>query len=129
MPETGMVAILSSIPRGTTLPIGGRQGAGRRDGLDWWPAQGPRRPPGPGPPRTLPARSSPRLSSAPAQDDVERPATDSTPRLDPRARPHGDPDTFGGCGDRDHLPDHRDALLARISQEDGLTPTRPPSRR
>jgi len=116
MPETGVAAIFSSIPRGTTLPTEGRQGAGRRDGLDWWPAKGPRRPPGPGPPRTLPARSSPRLSSAPTQDDVEGPATDSTPGLGPRARPRGDPDTFGRCGHRDHLSDHRDASLARMSQ-------------
>ena len=88
-------AIFSSILHGATLPTEGRQGGGRRDGLDWWPAKGPRRPPGPGPLRTLSARSSPRLSSAPAQDDVERTATDSTPGLDPRARPRGDPDTFG----------------------------------
>ena len=116
MPETGVVAIFSSIPRGTTLPSERRQGAGRRDGMDWWPAKGSRRPPRPGPPRTLPARSSPRLSSAPAQDDVEGPATDSTPGLDPRARPRGNPDTFGRCGHRDHLSDHRDASLARMSQ-------------
>src|ERR1700734_4042157 len=87
----------SSMLHGATLPTEGRQGGGRRDGLDWRPAKGPRRPPGPGPPRTLPARSSPWLSSAPAQDDVEGPATDSTPGLDPRARPRGDPDTSGGC--------------------------------
>lgn len=82
-----------------------RGGGGRRDGLDWWPAKGPRRPPWPGPPRTLPARSSPRLSAAPAQDDVEGPATDSTPGLDSRARPSGDPDTCGGCAFGDHCPD------------------------
>jgi len=93
-----------------------RRGGGRRDGLDWWPAKGPRRSPGPGPPRTLPARSSPRLSSAPAQDVIEGPATDSTPGLDPRARPHGDPDPFGRCGHLDHLSDHRDASLARMSR-------------
>src|SRR5580700_4977831 len=105
--------IFSSILHGATLPTEGRR---RRDGLDWRPAKGPRRPPGPGPPRTLPARSSPRLSSAPAQDAVEGPATDSTPGLDPRARPRGDPDTFGRCGHLDHLSDHRDASLARMSQ-------------
>ena len=119
-------AIFSSILHGATLPTEGWRGGGRRDGLDWWPAKGPRRPPGPGPLRTLSARSSPRLSSAPAQDDVEGPATDSTPGLDPRARPRGDPDTFGRCGHRDHLSDHRDASLARLSQEDGLASTRPP---
>jgi hypothetical protein len=101
---------LFSILHGATLPA---EGPRRRDGLDWWPAKGPRRPPGPGPPRTLPARSSPGLSSAPAQA-VERPATDSTPGLDPRARPRGDPDTFGRCGHLDHLSDHRDASLARL---------------
>ncbi len=91
-----------------------RKGAtGRRDGLDWRPPKGPRRPPGPGPPRALPARSSPRLSSTPVQDDVEGPATDSTPGLDPRARPRGDPDTFCRCGHLDHLSGHRDASLAR----------------
>ena len=104
-------AIFSGILHGATLPAEGRR---RRDGLDWWPAKGPRRPPGPGPPRTLPARSSPGLSSAPAQDAVERPATDSTPGLDPRARSRGDPDTFGRCGHLDHLSDHRDASLARL---------------
>jgi hypothetical protein len=104
-------AIFSSILHGATLPAEGRR---RRDGLDRWPAKGPRRPPGPGPPRTLPARSSPGLSSAPAQDAVERPATDSTPGLDPRARSRGDPDTFGRCGHLDHLSDHRDASLARL---------------
>ena len=93
-----------------------REAAGRRDGLDWWPAKGPSRPPGPGPPRTLPARSSSWLSSAPVRDDVEGPATDSTPGLDPRARPRGDLDTFRRCGHRDHLPDHRDASLARMCQ-------------
>src|ERR1700733_2991257 len=106
-------AIFPSILHGATLPTEGRR---RRDGLDWGPAKGPRRPPGPGPPRTLPARSSPWLSSAPAQDAVEGPATESTPGLDPRARPRGDPDTFGRCGHLDHLSDHRDASLARMSQ-------------
>ena len=108
----------SSMLYGATLPTEGRQGGGRRDGLDWRPAKGPRRPPGPGPPRTLPARSSPWLSSAPAQGDVEGPATDSTPGLDPRARPRGDLDTFRRCGHLDHLSDHRDASLTRMSQHD-----------
>src|SRR5580700_10331038 len=88
-----------------------QRGGGRRNGLDWRAAKGPKRPPGPGPPRTLPARSSSWLSSAPAQDDVEGPATDSTPRLDPRARPRGDLDNLGRCGHLDHLSDHRDASL------------------
>lgn len=91
-----------------------QRGGGRRDGLDWWAAKGPRRPPGPGAPRTLPARPSPWLSSAPAQDDVEEPATDSTPGLDPRARPRGDLDNFGGCGHLDHLSYHRNASLAPV---------------
>ena len=114
----------SSIPHGATLPAERRQGGRRRDGLDWWPAKGPRRPPGPGPPRTLLARSSTRLPSAPAQDDVEGPATDSTPGLDPRACARGDPDTFGRCGHRDHLPDHRDASLARGPLLPGEVPER-----
>ena len=54
-------------------------GGGRRDGLDWWPAKGPSGPPGPGPPRTLPARSSPRLSSASAQNVVEGTAAEDAP--------------------------------------------------
>jgi hypothetical protein len=117
--------IFSSILHGATLPAEGRQGGGRRDGLDWWPAKGPRRPPGPGPPRTLPARSSPWLSSAPAQDDVEGPATDSAQGLDPRARPRGDLDTFGGCACRDHCPDDRGVSLARMSQHGLSVPCHP----
>jgi hypothetical protein len=42
--------------------------------------------------------------------------TDSTPGLDPRARPRGGPDTLCHCAHLDHLPDHRDASLARMSQ-------------
>ena len=121
LPYSGLLNVLAHVshlfghPARATLPAEGRR---RRDGLDWWPAKGPRRPPGPGPPRTLPARSSPRLSSAPAQDAVEGPATDSTPGLDPRARPRGDPDTLRRCGHLDHLSDHRDPSLERMSQHD-----------
>jgi hypothetical protein len=95
--------------------------AGRRDGLDRWPATGPRRPPGPGPPRTIPARSSPRLPSTPIQEHLEGPATDSTPGLDPRARPCGGPDNFRRCGHLDHLPDHRDALARYGCPTTGVT--------
>ncbi len=104
------------------------EGSGRRDGLDWWPAKGPRRSPGPGPPRALPARSSPWLSSAAAQDDVEGPATDSTPGLGPRAHPCGDLDTFGGCGCRDYCPDDRGVSLARMSQHGLPVPCHPRAR-